>query len=60
MAFVIAIGVKNTGEREVLGFDLGTSEDGAFWLAFCGVWSPGDCAALNGPLVTRMKGFGQP
>ncbi len=34
MAFVIAIGVKNTGEREVLGFDLGTSEDGAFWLAF--------------------------
>lgn len=34
MAFVIAIGVKNTGEREVLGFDLETSEDGAFWLAF--------------------------
>jgi putative transposase len=34
MAFVIAIGVKATGEREVLGFDLGTSEDGSFWLAF--------------------------
>ena len=34
MAIVIAIGVKNTGEREVLGFDLGTSENSAFWLAF--------------------------
>ena len=34
MAFVIAVGVKATGEREVLGFDLGTSEDGSFWLTF--------------------------
>ena len=34
MAFVIAIGVKATGEREVLGFDIGTSEDGSFWLTF--------------------------
>ncbi len=34
MAFVIAVGVKDTGEREVLGFDLGTSEDGSFWLTF--------------------------
>ena len=34
MAFVIAVGVKVTGEREVLGFDLGTSEDGSFWLTF--------------------------
>ncbi|WP_029422051.1 IS256 family transposase [Alicyclobacillus macrosporangiidus] len=34
MAFVVAIGVTDTGEREVLGFDLGTSEDGAFWTEF--------------------------
>jgi transposase-like protein len=34
MAVVIAIGVKASGEREVLGFDVGPSEDGAFWLAF--------------------------
>ena len=34
MAFVIAVGVKATGEREVLGFDLGPSEDGEFWLEF--------------------------
>jgi transposase-like protein len=34
MAVVIAIGVRATGEREVLGLDVGPSEDGAFWLAF--------------------------
>jgi putative transposase len=35
MAVVIAIGVKgDTGEREVLGLDVGPSEDGAFWIAF--------------------------
>jgi transposase-like protein len=34
MAAVIAIGVTGDGQREVLGLDLGPSEDGAFWLAF--------------------------
>ena len=35
VAVVIAFGVKaQTGEREVLGFDVGPSEDGAFWSAF--------------------------
>ncbi|WP_206886218.1 IS256 family transposase [Alicyclobacillus mali (ex Roth et al. 2021)] len=34
IALVIAIGVTDTGEREVLGFDVGTSEDGAFWTDF--------------------------
>ena len=34
MAFVIAMGVNAIGEREVLGFDLGPSEDGEFWLEF--------------------------
>ena len=33
-AVVVAIGVRSTGEREVLGLDVGASEDGAFWLAF--------------------------
>lgn len=33
-AVVIAIGVRQSGEREVLGCDVGPSEDGAFWLAF--------------------------
>jgi len=34
MAVVIAIGVNERGEREVLGLDVGPSEDGAFWLGF--------------------------
>ena len=34
MAVVIAIGVRATGEREVLGLDTGPSEDGAFWTQF--------------------------
>jgi putative transposase len=34
MAFVVAIGVRETGEREVLGFDVGLSEHEAFWKAF--------------------------
>lgn len=34
MALVVAIGVREDGQREVLGFDLGPSEDAAFWLAF--------------------------
>jgi putative transposase len=34
MAVVIAIGVRASGEREVLGLDLGPSEEGAFWTAF--------------------------
>jgi putative transposase len=33
-AVVIAIGVRASGEREVLGLDIGPSEDGAFWLQF--------------------------
>jgi transposase-like protein len=33
-AVVIGIGVRSSGEREVLGFDVGPSGDGAFWLQF--------------------------
>lgn len=28
------VGAKETGEREVLGFDIGLREDGAFWTSF--------------------------
>ncbi len=34
MALVIAIGVNQHGEREILSFDVGMSEDGAFWEEF--------------------------
>lgn len=33
-AMVIAIGVRETGERDILGFALGASEEEAFWLDF--------------------------
>ena len=33
-AVVIATGVSSSGDREVLGIDVGDSEDGAFWTAF--------------------------
>jgi putative transposase len=36
MALVVAIGVAESGEREVLGFDVAPSEDLAFWKAFLG------------------------
>jgi putative transposase len=34
LAVVVAVGVSVEGAREVLGVDVGPSEDGAFWLAF--------------------------
>ncbi len=35
VAVVIAVGVRaRTGEREILGLDVGPSEDGAFWTSF--------------------------
>ena len=34
VSVVVATGVNAQGQREVLGMDVGASEDGAFWLAF--------------------------
>jgi putative transposase len=34
LAVVVAYGVRDTGEREIIGIDIGPSEDGAFWTAF--------------------------
>ncbi len=34
MAVVVATGVAQSGDREILGFDIGLSEDVAFWTAF--------------------------
>lgn len=31
---VVAVGVSETGHREILGFDLGGTEDEAFWMEF--------------------------
>ena len=34
VSVVVATGVNVQGQREIIGMDVGTSEDGAFWLAF--------------------------
>ncbi len=34
VAVVVATAVNASGKRELLGIDVGTSEDGAFWLSF--------------------------
>ena len=34
VSVVVATGVNGHGQREILGMDVGASEDGAFWLAF--------------------------
>ena len=34
VSVVVATGVNAHGQREVLGMDVGASEDGAFWLSF--------------------------
>ena len=34
VSVVVATGVTGAGQREILGMDVGASEDGAFWLSF--------------------------
>jgi putative transposase len=34
MALVVAIGVKESGERAILGLEIGASEEGSFWTEF--------------------------
>lgn len=34
MALVVVVGVREDGEREALGLDVGPGQDAAFWLAF--------------------------
>lgn len=36
VAVVVATGVNRDGQREILGFDVITTEDGAGWTAFLG------------------------
>jgi group II intron maturase/mutator family transposase len=48
---VIASGVTGDGRREVLGFEVGDSEDGAFWTAFLPL------AALLDRLAPILRGW---
>jgi transposase-like protein len=38
IAVVLAIGVRETGEREILAIDIGASDEEAFWTASCAGW----------------------
>lgn len=31
---LVAVGVNENGEREILGFDIGMTEDGPLWIEF--------------------------
>ena len=55
VSVVVATGVNAQGQREVLGMDVGASEDGAFWLAFCAPSTPAASAGWNwsSPMLTR-------
>ena len=53
MALVVAYGVAETGEREVVGLEVCTSEDYAFWRGFLS--GPG-----SGPLRGQSGGLRRP
>ena len=38
VSVVVATAVNADGRREIVGMEVGTSEDGAFWLAFLRLW----------------------
>ena len=56
MAVVIAVGVTISGEREVLGLDVGPSEDGAFWLQFLRSLVARGLSGVQLVSATRTKG----
>jgi putative transposase len=39
-AVIVATGVTRSGDRVVLGVEVGDSEDRAFWIAFCVACEP--------------------
>jgi putative transposase len=67
-AVIVATGVSRNGDREVLGVEVGDSEDGAFWIAtatgrctgrpMAGGVPPGGCrgsGGLGGPWARRSR-----
>jgi putative transposase len=56
-AIVVATGVSADGRREVLGFDVGDSESGAFWTGFLrGLKAPAACAVCTWSSPTPTPG----
>ena len=47
VSVVVATAVNGEGKREIIGMDVGTSEDGAFWLAFLRSLSAGGLGGVE-------------
>jgi transposase-like protein len=58
-AVVVAIGVRADGHREVLGVDVGDSEDGAFWTAFLRSLKARGLAGVKLVIADAHLGLGQ-
>ena len=54
VSVVVATAVNSEGKREIVGMDVGTSEDGAFWLAFL------RSLVGQGPRRSEVGGLGRP
>ena len=54
VSVVVATAVNSEGKREIVGMDVGTSEDGAFWLAFL------RSLVGQGPRRSEIGGLGRP
>ena len=68
VSVVVATAVNGEGKREIMGMDVGTSEDGVFWLAFlrslvargiraCSWWSPMPTRAFGTPSPRSLAGL---
>src|SRR4051794_14364705 len=58
-AVVVAIGVRADGHREVLGVDVGDSEDGAFWTSFLRSLKARGLAGVRLVIADAHLGLGQ-
>ena len=50
VSVAVATAVNAEGRREIVGMDVGTSEDGAFWLAFLRSLSARGLSGVDGDL----------
>ena len=56
VSVVVATAVNGEGKREIIGMDVGTSEDGAFWLAFLRSLSARGLSGVRAGGIGRSSG----
>ena len=59
VSVVVATAVNGEGKREIIGMDVGTSEDGAFWLAFLRSLSARGLSGVGAGGIGRSSGTPQ-